>query len=334
MAKLAGVSIATVSRCMNNPDKVGKKTLTRVKKAINDLHYSPNLLAQNFRRGKSNLIMVVVPHIGMAFFSDVLEGIRSVLDDNYMVVLMETRTHHQHNSHFIDMVVSKQVEGVILLATHLPFDLQLTRAHKASPIPLVIGLEPYSSDLAQFPNVHIDNLAAAHEATSYLIRAGHKHICFISGPENSMITLDRELGFRSAMQQAGLELTPDCVRYTELNLSGGMMCAQYLLTQAQRPTAIFCANDDIAMGVMSVARKLGLNLPDDLSIMGFDDTPYSEVCTPRLSTVHQPAHDIGRRVALRLLKDIETPLNQAQRVEILPHKLVIRDSIRALRSDT
>ncbi len=326
VAQLAGVSIATVSRCLNEPDRAGQKTLAKVRAAVAELGYTPNLLAQNFRRGRTNIVMVVVPQIGLPLFEDVLNGIKSVLGNRFSLIITEAGADSQSSNNFIDMLVSKQVEGVILLASLLPFSPQLVAVNQS--LPLVVGLEPLTDDLEKLPGVHIDNYQAALEATRYLIDLGHRDIAFVSGAANSLITRDREEGFKGAMAEAGLDIPAGFIHHSNLTLSGGAIAAQHLLRQAKTPTAIFCANDDMALGAMSAARRLKIDVPNQLSVMGFDDTHYAEVSNPSLSTVHQPAREIGARVAERLLREIDAPSSDALRVETIPHKLVIRESTR------
>ena len=328
VAQLAGVSIATVSRCLNEPDRAGQKTLAKVRAAVAELGYTPNLLAQNFRRGRTNLVMVVVPQIGLPLFEDVLNGIKSVLGGRFSLIITKAGADSQASNNFIDMLVSKQVEGVILLASLLPFSPQLMAINQTQSLPLVVGLEPLTDDLEKLPGVHIDNYQAALEATRYLIDLGHTDIAFVSGAANSLITRDRERGFEAAMAEAGLGIPAGFIHHSNLTLSGGAIAAQHLLRQPKAPTAIFCANDDMALGAMSAARRLKIDVPGQLSVMGFDDAHYAEVSNPSLSTVHQPAREIGARVAERLLREIDAPSSDALRVETIPHKLVIRESTR------
>ncbi len=326
VARLAGVSTATVSRCLNDPAKVGKKTLTRVRKVIDEINFSPNTLAQNFRRGRTNIILVVVHEVGNWLFSEILDGIRSVIGGRYSIILMEARFGLVETNNFVDMLVAKQVEGVILLCSPLPFSKKLIEVNKAKPLPIVIGLEPLDSELNKLPSVHIDNYQAGREGAEYLIGLGHEHIVFISGPKDSLVTKDREVGFVDAMKAAGLSLDNASVIHSNLTVNGGVNAANLIFARDSRPTAIFCANDDMALGVLSAAQKRQINVPADLSVMGFDDTCYAAISAPPLSTIAQPARDIGIRAAVRLLTAIEAPEPQAGAAEILPHRLVVRGS--------
>ena len=329
VARLAGVSTATVSRCLNDPDKVGKKTLARVRKVIEEINFSPNTLAQTFRRGKTNIILVVVHEIGSWLFSEILDGIRSVVGGRYSIILMESRFGLTENNNFVDMLVAKQVEGVILLCSPLPFSKKLIEVNKARQMPIVIGLEPLDPELNKLPSVHIDNYQAGFEGANYLIGLGHRRIVFISGPKDSLVTKDRELGFCDAMTQAGLPLDNGSVVYCDLTVNGGVNAANQILGQAAAPTAIFCANDDMALGVLSAAQRRRIEVPGQISVMGFDDTCYAAISAPPLSTIAQPARDIGIRAAARLLSAIEAPDPAAGATEILPHRLVVRGSTAA-----
>ncbi|OHT21814.1 LacI family DNA-binding transcriptional regulator [Edaphosphingomonas haloaromaticamans] len=330
VARLAGVSNSTVSRCINNPEKVDRKTLARVRKVIEETGFRPNLLAQSFRRGRTDIVLVVIHNIGSSIFSDIIDGIRGVLGDRYSIILMESRSEEQGHSRFIDLLVARQVVGVILLCSSPPFSRKLVELDNFPRLPVVIGLEPISEDLASLPSVHIDNHQAAFDATRYLLDSGHREIMFVSGERGSLITQDRERGFVAAMAQAGIADGAARILHAELSIQGGIAAAHRLFGRETRPTALFCANDDIALGVMSVAPRFGLAVPADLSIMGFDDTVYAAMANPPLSTVAQPTRDIGERAARRLLRAMErpdeTPAGTGELAEILPHRLVIRQS--------
>jgi LacI family repressor for deo operon, udp, cdd, tsx, nupC, and nupG len=202
----------------------------------------------------------------------------------------------------------------------------LIEKNKSKSLPIVIGLEPISADLDQFPSVHIDNYQAAYDATQYLITSGHKDIVFVSGPKHSFVTKDRELGFCAAIKSSELSLDEANILHSDLTSNGGVNAAMEIFARSVMPTAIFCANDDMALGVLGLASRRGIRVPEDLSIMGFDDTRYAAIANPPLSTVFQPARDIGIGAAKRLLRAIDSPEDSAVKAEILPHRLVIRSS--------
>ena len=333
VAELAGVSIATVSRCINEPDKVARKTRLKVDEAIHRTGYSPNTLARRFRRGRSNLVVVVLPSVGTPFFADVLCGIHAAAEaTGYSILIDDTQGDTITADEITSMVVSKQADGIILLASLSPFGAEIVSADSQRALPVVIGCEPLSPELTRFPAVHVDNEAAAMDVTKHLIDCGHRAIGMICGPEQSLLTKDRELGYRSAMRAAGLDIQDGWVIAVDLTIAGARDATRRLLEHATPPSAIFCANDEMAIGCMHEIKASGRAVPDDVSVVGFDDIPYAEVSDPPLTTVRQPAMEIGRRAMLRLSREIEGSTGDAGDREILPYELVVRSSVAAPKS--
>ncbi|NIB39953.1 LacI family transcriptional regulator [Pseudomaricurvus alkylphenolicus] len=326
VAKIAGVSIATVSRYLNSPDQVRENTRNKVEKAIKDTGYAPNTLARNFRRGKTHMIVVVVPSIGIPFFEAVMEGIWHVAEEqDYSILVRDTRYNTVDFDEFSKMIFSKEADGIILLSTLSPFtyDEQVLSGRKHPPI--VLSCESVTSEMSQFPSVRIDNEAAAREATQYLISLGHKKIAFMKGRSDSTLTQGREQGYRRAMSDAKLPIEPDWLLEGQMSLEGARRSTRKLLHQSDRPTAVFCANDEMAMAAIHEIKTAGLKVPDDISIIGFDDIRFSEVMDPPLTTVAQPAEEIGERTMYRLCRAIEGK-EIGQATETVPHKLVVRRS--------
>ena len=329
VAEIAGVSIATVSRCINNPEKVTERTRLKVQQAILETGYSPNTLAQSFRRGRTNLIMVVLPSIGDPFFTAVMHGIRTAAKEKgYSILIEET----QHNTMTADeigaLLVSRQTDGIILLASMSPFGTEMLSAKSRRRLPIVVGCEKVSPDLADLPSVRIDNVTAARDATNYLIAQGHERIAMIYGQESSLLTRDRELGYRDAMKTANLEIKDGWLAAGQLSISGARQATRQILDNTDRPTAVFCANDEMAIGCLHEIKAAGLTVPGDVSVIGFDDIRYAEVTDPPLTTISQPAEEIGERVMYRLCKRIEEGRgNGNNQAQIVPHKLVIRQSV-------
>jgi len=333
VAELAGVSIATVSRCINSPDKVTEKTRLKVQSAIQETGYSPNTLAQSFRRGRTNLVMVVVPTIGDPFFAAVMRGIRiAAKSKGYSVVIDETQLNTMTADEIGAMLVSSQTDGIILLASLSPFGTDILSANSDRRLPIVIGCETIAPELADFPSVHIDNIAAAKDAANYLISLGHQKVAMIIGHHSSLLTKDRELGYREAMKTASLYIDNDWVVEGHLTLAGARNATQNLLGLENRPTAIFCATDEMAIGCIHAVKTAGMSVPDDISIMGFDDIRYAEFTDPPLTTISQPGEEIGERVMYRLCRRIEEGSTGNNDPEIVPHKLVIRQSVKKLKS--
>ena len=330
VAKLAGVSIATVSRCVNNPEKVSDKTLEKVRAAIHETGYAPNTLARSFRRGRTNIVMVVLPSIGDPFFTGIMRGIRSVAKaEGYSVLIEETQLNTMTADEIGAMLVSKQTDGIILLASTSPFGTEIMSAKSRRRLPIVIGCETVSPELSGFPSVHIDNVSAAMDATCHLLAEGHRKIAMLTGQASSLLTRDRELGYRRAMQEAGLEIADGWIIEGDMTLQGAIGATEHLLACEPRPTAIFCANDEMAIGALHAIRSAGLNVPRDISLVGFDDMRYAAVTDPPLTTIAQPAEEIGERVMYRLCREIDAPNGEQRTPDIVPHRLVIRQSVAA-----
>ncbi len=338
VAELADVSIATVSRYINTPEQVRPPTAKRVAEAIKKTGYETNSLARNFRTGKTQQIMVVVPSIGIPFYGPILEGVRKVaLSAGYHILVTETDYNSLEFDDFTKMVMSKQTDGIILLSTLSPFKEPNYPTNGVHP-PIVLGLENILAELSRFPRVCIDNEAAARDAVDYLISLGHKKIGFLNGnigfrygaPNDKFeLTTARASGYYNALAAHNLSVNEDWVFKKPMSLDGGRAAAKELLEQKDLPTALFCANDELALGSMFQIKKAGLRVPDDISIVGFDNMIYGEVTDPPLTTIEQPAYEIGKRSMHRLLDLIEGK-TISENLEILPHKLVIRESCKKI----
>ena len=327
VARLAGVSIATVSRAVNEPDRVRSETRQRVQDAIRQTGYSPNSLARNFRRGRTQVIMVVLPSVGDPFFTDVMRGVRAVAArEGYSLLINETQFNTLTADEIGAMVVSRQADGIILLASLSPFGTRVLSAESRRALPMVIGCETIAPELSEIPGVHIDNVAAAREATAYLQDLGHRRIAFMYGEHETLLTADREAGYRQAMEAAGLPVNSDWIVEGQLSIEGAIAATSRLLYLPKRPTAIFCANDEMAMGCVHALKAAGLAVPRDISVVGFDDTRYARITDPPLTTVRQPTRLIGERVMERLLQEIDSERTAETGTETLPHELVIRGS--------
>lgn len=326
VARIAGVSIATVSRCINSPEKLTKETRQTVQSAILRTGYRPNALAQSFRRGHTNTITIVLASIGDPYFAAVVRGIRAVVRTrDYSIAIVETRLDRQPHENIGDLLATSQTDGIIMLAN--PAEHQDLSALLSVPqrVPLVFGYQV--SERAAVYSVGIDNIAAAADAIGHLIACGHKRIAMISGEISSSISADRESGYRTAMSAASLTVGGNMVVDGGWTIPGARWATRMLLAGNPQPTAIFCANDEMALGCLHELKSAGVSVPADMSVVGFDDVRYAEITDPPLTTVRQPAEDIGRRVALNLFRSIEEGPHSDVGTEIVEHELVVRQSV-------
>ena len=325
VAKIAGVSIATVSRTLAEPEKVSEKTRDKVMKAVEQCGYVTNTLARNFRRRRSNTIVVLVPDISNLFFANIIQGIERVASEHqYRILLGDTQQLPERERAYADLVSQRQADGVICLGRNIPFAYRKGRKTLDVEWPPFAMACEYHGEIP-VPTVCIDNIAASEEAVKHLLDLGHRQIAFINGPEDSPLCEDRLKGYRLAMKRAKAAVNGRWLQSGDFTLASGYACMERLLALPERPSALFCANDEMAIGAMQACRAAGLTLPSDMSIVGFDDIAFADYTHPRLTTVHQPRNRIGEQVMLMMLNMLKAGSAEQSRV-ILPHELIVRDS--------
>lgn len=322
VAQLAGVSTATVSRALMNPEKVSVTTRKRVETAVLEAGYSPNTLARNLRRNESKTIITIVPDICDPYFAEIIRGIEdAAVENDYLVLLGDSGQQKKRESSFVNLVFTKQADGMLLLGTDHPFDV--SKAEQKNLPPMVMACE-FAPEL-ELPTVHIDNLTSAFEAVNYLAQLGHKRIAQISGPTSATLCQFRQQGYQQALRRAGVTMNPAYSTVGDFTFEAGAQAVRQLLALPEQPTAIFCHNDAMAIGAIQEAKKLGLRVPHDLSIVGFDDIQFAQYCEPPLTTISQPRYEIGRQAMLMMLDMLKGNDVQAGS-RLLEAKLVVRGS--------
>jgi LacI family repressor for deo operon, udp, cdd, tsx, nupC, and nupG len=323
VAKRAGVSPSTVSRVLSQPDVVSLKTRNRVLRAVDVLGYTPNSTAQNLRTARTGKLLVTVPDISNPFFSLILQGIEDAAQRvEYAVLLGDTQHDERREQRYASMLSSKEADGLIFLGHRLPEAAQARIRHAAPRCaPVVNGCE--FNPRVGVPSVHIDNARAAADAMSLLHDLGHRRIGIVSGPLASPLSRDRLRGASVVGHALGDDVDELIVVGGDFTLESGVEAAARLLGMAKRPSAIFCFNDEMAMGVLDHARRIGVRVPEDLSVVGFDDIRFARYTQPSLTTVAQPMREIGEGTVKLLLAiladDSVTPASIT-----LPHRLVVR----------
>jgi LacI family repressor for deo operon, udp, cdd, tsx, nupC, and nupG len=323
VAKRAGVSTATVSRVLSQPSVVAPDTRKRVMAAVARLGYTPNAAATNLRTLRTKKFVVTVPDISNPFFSLILQGIEdAAMREGYSVLLGDTQHDEQREERYALMLRRKEADGLIFLGHRLPKEAAaLVRSMPAGRAPIVNGCE-FSPRLA-IPSVHIDNATAASDAMDHLYRLGHRRIGIVTGPLVSPLSRDRLRGATARAKKAGAE-RDIIVMNGDFSIESGAVAAERLLGRRDPPTAIFCFNDEMAMGVIDTARRRKLRIPDDLSVVGFDDIRFARYTDPPLTTVAQPMRQIGEGT-VRLLMEILQGHSAPESVT-LPHTLNVRSS--------
>ncbi len=322
VAELAGVSVATVSRTLKSPDIVSPATRERVRRAIEASGYRPNQMAVQFRSRRSHNLAVLVPTIANTFFARVIAGVQQAArEEGYGVLLCNTLGREEDEIQYAGMVAARQADGVIQLRAFNPFPDDAVAPGQA--LPMVNACEVL--DDAPCPTLRIDNRAAARTLTEHLIALGHRRIAMIQGPRRSPLTRDRVAGYRDALAAAGIVPDEGLLCPGDFTPASGHAAAGSLLAVEAPPTAIFCENDEMAIGAISRLKQAGLSVPDDVSVAGFDDIDFASYSDPALTTIAQPAEAFGRR-AVGVLIDILEARGEVEPRVVLPHELVIRDS--------
>jgi LacI family repressor for deo operon, udp, cdd, tsx, nupC, and nupG len=323
VAKMANVSTATVSRVISNAGTVKKETADKVLEAINKLNYKPNMLARQLRRLETKTIIVIIPDITNTFFSNVLRGIESVATEYaYQVLLGDAQNIVERESSYLAVLGEKKADGVILLTARTD---QRALEEISKEFPVVLACEYFEG--SNLPTVSIDNISSARKATEHLISLNHKRIGHISGPLKVVVGRDRLKGFNQAMAQHGLFVDPLLVQEGDFSYASGFNLMKKLLTLEVPPTAVFTANDEMAMGAIKAAKSKGFKVPEDLSVVGFDDIKFASIFEPALTTIAQPTFDMGKKAMELLLKLINNKELEKNQI-ILADELIVRDSCR------
>ncbi|MEQ7918685.1 LacI family DNA-binding transcriptional regulator [Xanthomonas sp. WHRI 1810A] len=324
VARLAGVSVATVSRTLRSPEQVLPETRDKVNAAVEQARYRPNLMAIQFRSRKTGNLVILVPDISNTFFARVIRGAQEAAQAaGYRLLLCDTLGRDAIERQFAELVYAHQADGVIQLRARDPFD---SSAPNQSAPPMVNACEVVKD--AAFPTITLDNHAAAKAMTEHLIELGHRRIALIKGPISSPLTQDRVAGYQAALQQAGIAPDPTLICRGDFTLNAGFEGAALMLALPTRPTALFCENDEMAIGALKRIKQAGLRVPEDISVVGFDDIPMAAYSDPPLTTVSQPAEAFGEQ-AVHLLIALIEGRDIGERRVVLPFTLAVRSSSAA-----
>jgi LacI family transcriptional regulator len=324
VARRAGVSQATVSIVLGGSSalSIRPRTSERVIQVARDLGYAPNRSAQALRTRRTRTIAVAVPDICNPFFPSLLKGVQTIADRaGYDVMMVNTDGAAEHERRFLSWSLDGRVDGIVGVFFTL-------RAEDFEPLVAlgigVVRIESTRKAEGELPidNIYVDNRAAAAAATRYLLDRGHRRIAMIAGPGGPQA--ERAAGYALALGERGL--APDIVGGAEFSEQGGRRAAAALIERAERPTAIFAANDLMAIGALGALREHGLTVPDDVAVVGFDDIFVARLVTPSLTTVSQFQHDIGVAAAETLLARLRGAATTRGATREMPFRLIERDS--------
>ncbi|MDP4208612.1 MAG: LacI family DNA-binding transcriptional regulator [Bacteroidota bacterium] len=324
VAKKAGVSIATVSRVINNSPKVNPETRLKVQQVIKDLKYHPNRVAKRLRNksASGNLIGVLIPDIQNPFYVEVLRGIEDVAYENkYALIMCNFSQDEKKEQLYLDILQSESVDGLIAAPTN-EHDQKVTNLVK-SGLPIVCvdrGLADVDVDV-----ILVENQNGAYSAVDHLAKAGYKRIAYISGLRQLPSSQEREAGYSNALKANGIPIDRTLIRYGDSRHESGVKLCEELLNLPSPPDAIFAGNNLITLGALETIHKKGLTIPSQIAIIGFDDMYWSISLNPPLTAVKQPAYEIGRRAAEQLILRINDPARPTMSM-VMKTELVVRSS--------
>ena len=321
VARAAGVAASTVSRYLNGQLKVSPATEAKVLEAVAQLGYVPNAAGRNLARRRSGVIGFVVPEISNPYFGTIADHVVEAVEQHgRLVLLCSHRSQSVKQSSYIDLLATGAIDGMLYLGSFLAVAI-------AEGLPVVVVDEPIAG-LPPVSAVVMDDYAGGYQATSYLVALGHRRIAFVSGPDELGSVQERFRGYRDALTKGGID-TDNQVRLSgQFTEQFGMSALTHLLAAAEPPTAAFVASDYIALGVLSAAEAHGIRVPDDLSIVGFDDIRFAQYVRPRLTTIRSPVDRLAQTGVELLFERLADPRAPARTV-VLPVELVIRESAAA-----
>jgi LacI family transcriptional regulator len=325
VAKLAGVSISTVSRILNGNKRVAQEKQDAVERAIRQLNFQPNLSARSLRSGSTQMIGVLTQELQSPYFSGGTLGIEEGLaGTGYAPVFVPTHWDPHQEVERARLLLARKVDALILLSGNLT-DEQVISLAVQRPVAI-------TDRKLIAPNVHsfyFDQVEGGRLAVEHLIALGHRRIAHIAGPQNILDAVDRRLGYVQAHRDHGLSIDPRLIVDGDFMEAGGARAMEELLARAQDFTAVFCANDQMLIGARLVLYRRGINVPGDVSLVGFDDVPQLTYLTPPGTTIRQPIREMGFAAARSVLRAIGVDIEPAAHP---PLTLVIRETTRDINA--
>ncbi|MEP6342453.1 MAG: LacI family DNA-binding transcriptional regulator [Maricaulaceae bacterium] len=330
VAERAGVSMKTVSRVLNREPNVSDATRDRVLEAARALRYTPSLAARGLATSKNYLLALLYDNVSPSYVLKVQQGATNICQESgyHLIVRPIRESISLTREDFVVLLERLPVDGVILTSPLSDNPAMLAALNQLNIRHVTIGGAIQS---ASCPAIGIDNRQAAEEMTRFLIQSGHKKIGFVKGDMYHISARMRYEGYKTAMAAHNIEINPEWVVQGDYSYTSGEVAARDIFSRSSRPTAIFASNDDMAAGVMAIAGHMGVSVPDDLSVGGFDDTATAGLVWPRLSTIRQPVREMGEKAAEFMIappcRENDVAAVNAQHLSY-EHHLIIRESTR------
>lgn len=324
VAAIAGVSIATVSRAINEPGKVADETRRRVTQAVAQTGYTTNAMARSLRMRRSKMILILAPDVGDPNFSNILVGLETEASKRgYGVLIGNTQNDPARETDYLRFISSNQADGLILFTGHLPYGFGNEGGESRLP-PMVAVNEPVSN--SDVPFVGVDNFEGSRVAAEHLISQGHRRIAFIGHSTSKAVNMLREQGYRAGLAGHGITIDPRLILDGDGTTESGRAAAEHMFVRDVLPTAFLCVNDATALGVIIALTARRYELPRQFSVMGFDDITFASFVSPSLTTMKQPRLKIGEEAMDLLLALLEGKSVERKQV-LLRSELIVRNSV-------
>lgn len=326
IAKALDVSISTISRALKDNPEISAKTRELVKQTAKEMKYRPNPIAVALKTSKSHTIGVIVPKIVSTFYAAVVEGIEEVADKHgYQVFVSSSNEDFLKEKKYVNAFLNSRADGVILSLSRGTQDFSHIQHLQDLDVPVVL-FDRTTKNL-KVPRVVTDDAQAAFKAVSHLISGGAKHIAILSGPKHLLIGRNRTRGYKNALSKAGIPFDADLVIHSDFSVNNAKEATMELLKNKE-VDAIFCLNDDLAIGAVYAVKEMGLSVPEDVSVVGFYNSKRSRYMTPSISTIDLNPHEVGVLTAGLLFEQITSGEVDDEKELIVPSSLIIRESSR------
>lgn len=323
VAKEAGVSIATVSRVLNDIDVVNEDTKKKVLDAIKKLGYRPNIVARSLKTQRTKTIGILLPDISNQLYPEIVRGAEDVSNIyDYNIILCNSDLDIEKEKEYLRVLKEKMVDGVIYMSSSLNAEI----LELINELDLKTVLVETKDKEGVLPSVTIDNVRASYDSTKLLIEKGIKEIAFIGTEKDTQNAWgDRYIGYENAMKEAGITIDSELVYLSSMKVKSGYEGIQKFLKQNKKFKGVVCASDDIAMGAINALRDNKLRVPEDISVIGFNDNFAASIFYPKITTISQPTYDMGS-VAMRMLIKLLNKKELEEPHYVLEHQLVERES--------
>jgi len=323
VARLAGVSTMTVSRVINSSGYTSQDTRTRVERAIAELGYVPNAVARHLRSKRTKTLALVLSDITNPFFTTIARGVEDVAGPRgFGVMFCNTDESESEEMDYLQMLIQRQVDGVLLVPAGN--SVEPLRLLRAQGVPVVVLDRRVNS--RRVDQVRTDSVAGAYTLVRHLVELGHRRIAILTGRRIISTSVDRVAGYQKALAEVGVDVDQSLVRYGGYGLAGGYRMAHEVLAASPQPTALFAANNFIAFGALQALHEAGLRVPEDISLVCFDDLPEEWLIDPFLTVVGQPAYEMGHRAAELLFERLDGDDSKTARAIVLPGEFIVRRS--------